>query len=66
MMPLRKKLLQGGGIMNHMNDREKLKNEINVPITQDDFITALKNVNKSVSNNDLKRYEKWMAEFGAT
>jgi katanin p60 ATPase-containing subunit A1 len=66
MMPLRRKLIQGGGIMNQLNDREKLKSELDVPITMDDFVLALKNVHKSVSNNDLKRYEKWMAEFGST
>jgi katanin p60 ATPase-containing subunit A1 len=36
-----------------------------VPITQKDFVEALKNVHKSVSNNDLGRFEKWMAEFGS-
>jgi len=66
MMPLRRKLLSGGGIINQLGDKEKLKSEIDVPLTMDDFLTALKNVHKSVSNNDLIRYEKWMAEFGSS
>jgi len=65
MMPIRKKLLQGGGILNQLHDMEKLKSEMDVPITQNDFLTALKNVHKSVSNNDLENYVKWMAEFGS-
>lgn len=27
---------------------------------------AIKNVNKSVSGTDLKRYEEWMKEFGSS
>jgi len=66
MMPIRKKLLEGGGILNQLNDIEKLKSEMDVPITQEDFLTALKNVHKSVSNTDLNNYVKWMAEFGSS
>ena len=29
------------------------------------FEEALKNVNKSVSNDDLENFDKWMAEFGS-
>jgi SpoVK/Ycf46/Vps4 family AAA+-type ATPase len=39
--------------------------EMDVPITQNDFNTAIKNVHKSVSNADLDNYVKWMAEFGS-
>lgn len=39
---------------------------MDVPITQNDFLNALKNVHKSVSNNDLDNYVKWMAEFGSS
>ena len=28
-----------------------------------DFLQALKNISKSVSNNDLKEYDKWTKEF---
>jgi len=66
MMPIRKKLLQGGGILNRLNDIEGLKSEMDVPITQLDFDTAIKNVHKSVSNADLDNYVKWMAEFGSS
>lgn len=48
---------------------EEIKNlsrdELELPVTMNDFIDATKRVNKSVSNEDLKRYEKWMQEFGS-
>jgi len=66
MMPIRKKLLEGGGILNQLNDIEKLKSEMDVPITQKDCTNAIRNVHKSVSNADLDNYSKWMAEFGSS
>ena len=41
------------------------KEELILPSTADDFKEALKKVNKSVSKEDLEKYEKWMAEFGS-
>lgn len=36
-----------------------------MPLKMDDFIEALKNVNKSVGTQDLEKYMKWMKEFGS-
>ena len=36
------------------------------PLSQSDFERAIKNVNKSVSTDDLENFEKWMVEFGST
>lgn len=41
------------------------KEELELPVTMSDFVDASKRVNKSVSKEDLKRYEKWMIEFGS-
>ncbi|XP_067947853.1 katanin p60 ATPase-containing subunit A-like 1 isoform X2 [Watersipora subatra] len=41
------------------------KDELNMPATMDDFLLAIKKVSKSVSNDDLKKYEAWMNEFGS-
>ncbi|KAF6017790.1 KATNAL1 [Bugula neritina] len=41
------------------------KEELNLPTTMEDFRLAIKKVSKSVSNDDLKKYEEWMAEFGS-
>ena len=41
------------------------KEELLLPTSKDDFNQAIKNVSKSVSKDDLKKYEDWMAEFGS-
>ena len=41
------------------------QDELNLPSSMDDFYTALKKVSKSVSADDLEKYEKWMKEFGS-
>lgn len=41
------------------------KDELELPVTMEDFVTAIERVNKSVSPEDLRRYEKWMKEFGS-
>ena len=43
-----------------------MQNEFDVPLTMKDFEDAVKNIQKSVSNESLKQYEVWMREFGAT
>ena len=40
------------------------RNELDLPVTKDDFLEALVKCNKSVSKEDLDKYEKWMEEFG--
>lgn len=41
------------------------KTELELPVTMNDFSDAIRRINKSVSVDDLKRYEKWMQEFGS-
>ena len=40
--------------------------EVDLPTTQEDFAVALAKVSRSVSQDDLKRYESWMKEYGST
>lgn len=40
--------------------------ELDLPVTFLDFEEAMRKINKSVSPEDLKKYEKWMAEYGST
>ncbi|KAL0276540.1 UNVERIFIED_CONTAM: hypothetical protein PYX00_004096 [Menopon gallinae] len=42
------------------------KEELDLPVTMQDFMEALEKCNKSVSKEDLDRYEKWMSEFGSS
>jgi len=46
--------------------RSLSKDELELPVSPNDFYEAIRKVNKSVSMDDLKRYDKWMAEFGST
>lgn len=41
------------------------KEELDFPVTMDDFTEALKKVSKSVSEEDIKKYVQWMNEFGS-
>ena len=41
------------------------KEELELPTTSEDFLSALKKCSKSVSAADLKKYDEWMAEFGS-
>ncbi|KNC53322.1 aaa ATPase [Thecamonas trahens ATCC 50062] len=44
----------------------KLKSEdVDEPVTMDDFDTALANVSASVNRNEIARFEAWHAEFGS-
>ena len=66
-MQMRRKLEHGNGkdgydIMNIVNNKE-FQEEINAPVYQKDILAAIKNISKSVSKNDLKRYEDWTKEF---
>lgn len=42
------------------------KDEIESPITLEDFNDARKKIQPSVSEADIRKYEKWMLEFGST
>ena len=42
------------------------RNELDLPVTKQDFLDAVAKCNKSVSREDLDKYEKWMVEFGSS
>ncbi len=46
--------------------RQLAKEELDLPVTMEDFKAALEKCNKSVSQDDLERYERWMKEFGSS
>lgn len=45
--------------------RNLSKEELRLPTTGEDFLEAVRKVSKSVSSEDLEKYEKWMNDFGA-
>jgi len=41
------------------------KDQVEHPVTKEDFQLALSKISRSVGKDDIIKYEKWMAEFGA-
>ncbi|XP_076021762.1 katanin p60 ATPase-containing subunit A-like 1 [Genypterus blacodes] len=41
------------------------KEELQMPVTMEDFTLTLKKISKSVSAADLEKYKAWMTEFGS-
>jgi SpoVK/Ycf46/Vps4 family AAA+-type ATPase len=39
--------------------------EMDLPLTNDDFRAALSKVQPSVGKEDLEQYKRWMAEYGS-
>ena len=62
MMPMRR------AIKGRSSDEIRSLNTVvsNLPILMEDFEEALSCVSKSVSAADIKKYEKWIQEFGAS
>ncbi|KAI1301670.1 Katanin p60 ATPase-containing subunit A1 [Halotydeus destructor] len=46
--------------------RSLSKDELELPVSPSDFVEAIRKINKSVSAEDLKKYDSWMNEFGST
>lgn len=46
--------------------RQLAKEEVDLPVSFQDFNEAIAKCNKSVSSDDLTKYEKWMGEFGSS
>jgi katanin p60 ATPase-containing subunit A1 len=45
--------------------KQLAREELDLPVSQRDFWDALTKCNKSVSQEDLDKYEQWMNEFGS-
>lgn len=41
------------------------REEVDLPVTEQDFNDAMLRTRKSVSAGDIARFEKWMDEFGS-
>lgn len=46
--------------------RQLATEEVDLPVSTHDFSDAISKCNKSVSKQDLEKYEKWMQEFGSS
>lgn len=41
------------------------REDVDLPVTEQDFQEAMLRTRKSVSVNDVTRFEKWMDEYGS-
>lgn len=46
--------------------KQLAKEELDLPVTRQDFLEALSKCNKSVSKGDIQKYLTWMDEFGSS
>ena len=66
LMQMRRQLMKTGGRLDFTalkKDPSKLENELDAPVSQHDFEIAIKNISKSVSPNDLKKYDVFTEEY---
>ena len=67
LMNMRKKLMSGNGqfdILEAANNQAFLQ-DLEAPVSQSDILTAIKNISKSVSNNDVKKFEEWTYQYSS-
>ena len=67
LMNMRKKIMDGDGAFNIMEaaNNETFIQGLDAPVTQKDVLTAIKNISKSVSPKDLKKFEEWTAQYSS-
>jgi len=65
MMGLRKRIAKARQEGTPLSQISQMQ-DVDEPLTQADFLEALKNVSKSVGTEDLQRFSDWMKEFGST
>ena len=65
LMNMRRKLMNENGTMNllQMANKETFINDLEAPVSQSDILSAIKNISKSVSSNDVKKFEEWSYMF---
>merc|ERR1711972_481460 len=65
MMGLRKRMQKARAEGIPIAKLQQLKDEVDVPVTNEDFVEASKNVSRSVGTDDLQNFADWMKEFGS-
>ena len=67
LMNMRRKLMSGNGQFNIMEaaNTETFLQDLEAPVSQSDILTAIKNISKSVSSNDVKKFEEWTYLFSS-
>ena len=67
LMNMRRKLMSNDGNFNIMEaaNNETFIQGLEAPISQKDILTAIKNISKSVSPKDIKKFEEWTSQFSS-
>ena len=61
LMNMRRKLMSTNGKFDILQaaNNELFLQDLEAPVSQSDILTAIKNISKSVSSNDVKKFEEW-------
>jgi katanin p60 ATPase-containing subunit A1 len=62
-MQMRRRLLNNNQDFMNLVQMTNFKSQLDAPISQNDLLTAISNICKSVSSNDLEKYIQWSNEF---
>ena len=67
LMNMRRKIMSGDGVFDIMQaaNNETFIEGLEAPITQKDILTAIKNISKSVSPKDIKKFEEWTKQYSS-
>ena len=67
LMNMRKKLMNENGTMDlvKMASEDSFLNDLEAPVSQHDILNAIKNISKSVSSKDVKKFEEWTKMFSS-
>ena len=67
LMNMRRKLMSNDGKFDIMEaaNNETFIQGLEAPISQKDILTAIKNISKSVSQKDLKKFEEWTSQYSS-
>ena len=67
LMNMRRKLMSNDGKFDIMEaaNNETFIQGLEAPISQKDILTAIKNICKSVTTKDIKKFEEWTSEYSS-
>ena len=67
LMNMRRKLMTANGKFDILQaaNNERFLQDLEAPVSQNDILIAIKNISKSVSNNDVKKFEEWTYQYSS-
>ena len=67
LMNMRRKLMSTNGHFDILEaaNNENFLHDLEAPVSQNDLLLAIKNISKSVSSNDVKKFEEWTEQYSS-